>query len=143
MMIDSQQLFSNEQVLTASTASTNVIDLGVSRDIGRGEPMAIVVVANVSADAASGNETYQVNVQTDDNEAFSSATTLTQNPIDRDDLIAGSRHVIPLGFKNERYLRLNYALGGTTPSVTLTAFLQPMSMIASEDKVYQTSITIS
>ena len=36
---------------------------------------------------------------------------------------------IPLPNTNERYIRLNYTLGGTTPTVTLSAHLAPLSMV--------------
>jgi hypothetical protein len=35
---------------------------------------------------------------------------------------------VPQGALNERYIRLNYTLGGTSPSVTVKAFLQPVNM---------------
>ena len=39
MIIDSQQAFADGQVLTSTAVSTNIIDLGVARNIGAGEPM--------------------------------------------------------------------------------------------------------
>lgn len=130
MFLDKQQQFSDAQALTATAVSTNVIDLGVDRDIGKGEPMAIVVTVGVAADFTSANETYQFVVQTDNDEAFGSITTHVQTAaINGDELTAGSKVVIPLGHTNERYLRMNYVLAGTTPSVTIDAYLQPMSMI--------------
>jgi len=122
-IIDAQLEFSKAQALTATAASTNQIDLGAARDVGSGEPMYVVVTVDVSADHTTGDETYQIDVQQDDNSSFSSATTLLSKVITSTDLTAGSLHVIPLPQNTEQYLRLNYTLGGTTPSVTLNAYL--------------------
>lgn len=130
MHLDSQLQFSDAQALTATAVSTNVVDLSEDRDIGKGEPMAVVVSVGVAADYTTTDETYQFAIQTDDNEGFSSPTVITQTAaINGDELTAGTLVVIPLGYTNERYLRINNVLAGTTPSVTIDAYLQPMSMI--------------
>jgi len=129
MFIDAQNLFSDSQALTATAASTNLIDLGVDRDIGVGEPLAVVLTVEVAADATTGNETYQVDVETDDNSSFSSASVIARRIPTAAELALGTVMVIPLPNTNERYLRLNYTLGGTTPTVTLSAHLAPLSMV--------------
>lgn len=130
MNLDSQLRFSDAQALTATAVSTNVVDLSEDRDIGKGEPMAVVVSVGVAADFTTGDETYQFAIQTDDNEGFASPTVVTQTAaINGNELAAGALVVIPLGYTNEQYLRVNNILAGTTPSVTIDAYLQPMSMI--------------
>ena len=44
MYTDAQNLFSDAQALTVTADSTNVIDLGVDRNVGQGEPLAVVIV---------------------------------------------------------------------------------------------------
>lgn len=130
MFLDSLLQFSNAQALTATAVSTNVVDLSEDRDIGIGEPMAAVVTVGVTADYTTTDETYTFTVQTDDNDSFSSATTVVASAaIPGNQLTAGAKVVLPLTFSNERYLRVNYTLAGTTPSVTVDAFLQPLRMI--------------
>lgn len=129
MYVDSQNLFSDSQALTATAASTNLIDLGVDRDIGVGEPLAVVLTVEVAADATTGNETYQVDVETDDNSSFSSASVIARRIPTAAELALGTVMTIPLPNTNERYIRLNYTLGGTTPTVTLSAHLAPLSMV--------------
>lgn len=129
MFIDAQNLFSDSQALTATAASTNLIDLGVDRDIGVGEPLAVVLTVEVAADATTGNETYQVDVETDDNSSFSSASVIARRIPTAAELALGTVMTIPLPNTNERYIRLNYTLGGTTPTVTLSAHLAPLSMV--------------
>ena len=59
---------------------------------------------------------------------------------DADLLVAGYRVVIPIPpttlSESEQYIGVRYTLAGTTPSVTVTAHLQPMSMIDSNDVYY-------
>lgn len=133
MILDAQLQFCDSQAVTADAASANVIDLGVGRRIFKGEPMAVLLLVEVAADGTTGDETYEVEVQTDDNSAFSSAAEVCAMAIPRARLTAGSKHVIPVppGVALERYLRLNFDVGGTTPSITVSAFLQPLNMIES------------
>lgn len=144
MYLDAQQLLSDAQALTATAASTNIIDLGSDRNLGVGEPMCVVINVDVAADFTSANETYQFDVETDDNASFSSATVIGRRIIAASLLTAGSRHVIglPADFSAERYLRVNYTLGGTTPTITVTTHLQPQNMVQAES-VYADNITIS
>lgn len=118
MYIDSLLEFSRAQALSATGASQNVIDLGSDRDIGPGRPLWIVVA--FKADAVADG-TYQIDLQTDDNVGFASPTVIAS--VSPSAPKAGQRVVIGMPFNNERYLRLNYTLGGTSPSMTVDAFL--------------------
>lgn len=146
MIIDRVQQFSDAQALSGAgnTASTDVLDLSEARRIFEGEPMIVVLHVDVAADAGDGDETYQFDVQTDDNSSFTSATTLASRAIARASLTAGSRHTIPIPMEAavEQYLRLYYTLGGTTPSITVTAHLMPLSLVQKE-RIYPDNITIS
>lgn len=130
MFLDSQGQFSDGQALNATAASTNLIDTGVDGNIGIGEAMAVLLVLDVAADDTNSDETYSVALQTDDNSSFSSATQIGSATITRGDA-AGTKYVIPIPADQtaERYLRLNYTLGGTTPTVTVTATLIQQSNI--------------
>lgn len=143
MYVDAQALFSDAQALTATAASTNLVDLGFDGNVGIGEPMAVLLVLDVAADDTTGDETYSVALQTDTVEAFSSATQIGSATITRGDA-AGSKYVIPIPADTsaEQFLRLNYTLGGTTPTVTVTAFMIPQSMLQNE-VVYPDGFTIS
>lgn len=131
MLIDSQLLFSDAQALTATAASTNLIDHGSDRNIGVGEPLVAVITVDVAL--AGTTPTFQVTVQTDDNAAFSSAASVAQS-LQYSALAAGAKVVVPLppDTSPERFTRLNYTLGGTTPTITVTASLMPMNMIQAE-----------
>lgn len=126
MFLDSKQAFADGQALTATAVSTNIIDLGVDRDIGTGESMAVVVSSSV--DAGGTTPTLQVAVQTDNAENMSGLTTIaTSQAIGG--LLAGEKIVVPIGNINSRYLRLNFITTGTSPTHTIDAYLQPYSMV--------------
>ncbi len=143
MILDAQLMFSDAQAITADAASTNIIDLGSVRQIAVGTPMAVLVGGDVSADITTTDETYSVNIQTDDNAAFSSPTTVSTNVITAANLAAGAKHIISVPQAGmERYMRVYYDVGGTTPTVTLTAFLAPLDFIGNNG-LYADAITIS
>lgn len=135
MFIDKELLLSDAQALTATADSTNVIDLGSDRDIGRGEPQALFITVDTAA-ASTASGTYQFQLETSAAEAMTSSVIIADATIAEADLTAASRHVIPLGITNLRYLQGVYTLGGTDPTVQITACVQPMCMLATEDVTY-------
>ena len=132
MIFSAEQLFSDDQAITATAASTNVIDLGATgtvlnapndlkRDLGKGTPIPILI--QVTEDFATLTS-LTVSVQTDDDENFGTATTVLSSPaVPVADLVEGYKFPIiwvPIGV-NKRYLRLNYTVAGsnaTTGKVT-------------------------
>lgn len=150
MILDSQHTLSDAQALTVTAVSTNIIDLGVDRNLGIGEPMCVLITVDVTADATTGDETYQFDIETDDNSGFASPLILARRivsalpNIPRATLAAGFKLAIPIPNDTtaERFIRLNYTLGGTTPIITVTAQLQPMSMVQA-DAVFAKGYTIS
>lgn len=120
-IIDKSLEFSDGQALTATAASTDTIDFGSDRSMSSGDPLYVVVNVKV---APVGTGTYSVQIQTDDNSAFSSATTVATLTIPAT-AVAGQTFTAMLPIGNERHVRLNYVLGGTNPAVTLNAYLSP------------------
>lgn len=142
MILDAQLQFSDDQALTATAVSTNVIDLGADRNIGLGtEGLSVMVISKVAM--AGTSPTLAVTVQTDDNSAFSSAATVTTSAT-LTAFAAGTKLVLPIpaDLSTERYLRLNFTMGGTTPTVTVDAFLHPTSLIENQ-AYYADAISIT
>ncbi len=130
MILDTENLFSDDQALTVTAVSTNVIDLTAAgtppnsnaliRDIGPGEPIDILIQLTVASGGTS--PTLIVTLEKDTGEAFPSATvvatsaTLTGGAVgDR----LSIRYMPDL--TDERFIRLNYTLGGTNPTYTVTS----------------------
>ena len=114
MLLDQQALFSAAQAITATAASTNVIDTGSNKDVGKyGDiPLLIQVVESFNTLTS-----LTVTVQTDDNSAFSSATDVLSLTIPLASLVQGYKSpVITLPMKLGRYIRLNYTVTGTAPT---------------------------
>lgn len=131
MILSKEHLFSDGQVVTSDAASTNVIDLGapgtplgapvaVSRDLGKGRPIPIVI--QLDADGGGTNPTLDVDLEVDTVENFASPKVVAS----AQQIAGGSAgdrvtiFYLPEG-TDQRYMRLSYNTGGTTPSYTITA----------------------
>lgn len=123
MRLDSQAIFSDAQEITASAASTNVVEIskpnGKLSEVAFGHdiPLLIQVVEDFA-----GLTSLKVGVQTSDNEAFSSPETLVESTLLLADLKAGKKFPIksvPAG--NKGYMRLYYTVAGTATAGKITA----------------------
>jgi len=157
MILDGQLEFSDGQALTATAVGTNVIDLSVDRSIGNGEPMAVVVTIDVAADQTTGDEDYTFEVEYASDAAQTTGRQLIGRRVyesgtptapaqDADLLVVGYKVIIPIPptdlSESERYIGVRYTLAGTSPSVTVSAYLQPQSMIDATND-YATGYSIS
>lgn len=144
MFLDAQHQFSDSQAVSATALATNVIDLSADRSIGSGEPMGVVINVEVAADQTTGDEDYQFDVEYASDAGITTARKLVGRRIfesgtptapaeDADLLVAGFKFVIPVPpaalSESERFLGLRYTLAGTTPTITVSAHLQPLSML--------------
>ena len=137
MIFSMQQLFSDDQAITASADSTNVIDLGVPgtpyggkaplhQDIGKGAE--IPILAQVTEDmTAAGAATLVINVSTGATTALGT-TIASVGPIAVADLVAGYQMAIQVlpNQITERYLGLEYVVatgpmtaGNITAGITM------------------------
>lgn len=122
-IMDRTNLFSDGQAITATAASTNVIDLGAygitsPRDIGIGTQIPVVTAVTQSFNNLTS---LTISFENDDNAAFSSATTVwTSVPYTLAQLQSGAKYLLPdylpAGI-NERYLRVKYTVAGTAPTL--------------------------
>ena len=122
MYVDSRLEFSVAQALTATADSTNVIDLSADTDVGAGEPLWLVLQVDVATDFTTGDETYTIVLETDDNAAMTSSEVLLSFTL-VGAVAAGTRVVHAVPFTNQRFLQVLYTLAGTTPTATLSAWL--------------------
>ena len=128
MIMDATLQLSNAQPVTADTASTNTIDLGatgsaygaaapLTRDIGKGLGVPLLVTVT---ETFNNLTSMNILIQTDDNVAFTSPTTVFRSPeYLLADLVMGKKYLLPDSFPvdtNERYVRLFYDITGTAPT---------------------------
>jgi NAD(P)-dependent dehydrogenase (short-subunit alcohol dehydrogenase family) len=145
MILDSQLLLSDAQAITADAVSTNTVDTGAAgNDISIGEQLVVAIQVDVTADFTTGDEVYVFEAIQSAAANLGSPDILVSRAILASDLTAGSIHYLPIpaGSKTKRYLGLNYNVGGTTPSITCTAFIQPANQVQAF-KPYADGFTIS
>lgn len=109
MFIDKLLQVSNEQAVTASAASTDVIDFGQTNPnsgLNRNTTMAITVDESATA---AGAATVAFSIQDSaDNSTF--ADVAVTGVIAKADIAAGKQFLIPMPVKHRRYLRVYYTV---------------------------------
>ena len=120
MMLDDQLTVSRSQVVTATGNSTDYIDMGAARSLGAGQE--VVPMLDITAVSGTAPTLTAALVGADD-AAFSlnKITIDTVTPT----LVSGT----PNGFVRmtarahlpKRFYRFEYTVGGTAPSITLSA----------------------
>lgn len=128
MIFDRTLLFSDEQAITATAASTNIVDLGATgtiygyssamvRELGYGNDANIYVGVTESFNNLTS---LTISIETDDNSSFSSATTVWTSPAyTLAQLAVRAKYLLPDELPagvNERYVRLKYTVAGTAPT---------------------------
>lgn len=124
MFIDRQNTFSKRQALTATAASTDIIDLGVDRNIGPANIRLRVQVEEALVSA--GATTLVAALETDDNAGFASPVVLVQTGVvPKATLVAGYIALdVTVPSRTERYLRMNYTVAtGPFTGGSISAFL--------------------
>lgn len=140
MLLDSLCKFSDGQAPTqgATTYSTYSMDLGdvtPKREVGAGEPLAVVISVGVLANVAADTFTFSVVSSTSGTDLSTSVKDVCSRLIAGALLTAGSQHVlvIPPGAVTQRYIGMRYVLGASD-TVTIDADLVPLSMVPSQTK---------
>ena len=112
MILDKQNLFSEDQAVTATADSTNIIDLGDDLDLGLSS--VIETFVQVTTDFATLTS-LTVSLVTSADEAFSSPVTLVSSAaIAAADLVAGKQFSLrALPHDTDRYVKLTYTVGGS------------------------------
>lgn len=143
MILDKLLMFSEAQAVTATAASTDVIDLsplkGTRRDIGVGEPLEFWTTVNTSATAA-GAATLNVQLQTSaDNSTW--VTLYDSGTLALASLTAGKRILstkVPAGVL--KYLRVNYVVA--TGPLTAGAFTSGINLDVDANTFYASGFTV-
>ena len=113
MILDEQGLFSNNQKVTGSVASENILDLG-KREISFGTPVELFVQI---AEDFNNLTSLDIKVQTSTDEDFETSIDLIEQTMMLEELKKGevaSIKFLPKG--NLGYMRLFYFVTGTNPT---------------------------
>ncbi len=113
MILDEQGLFSNNQKITATCVSENILDLG-KREVSFGTPIDIFIQVGEDFNSLTS---LTIKVQTSQTENFASAVDLISQTMTLDELKKGAVSTIkflPKG--NLGYMRLSYTVDGTEPT---------------------------
>jgi len=128
MIMDRTGLLSDGQAITASAASTNIIDLGatgtpygssvaLTRDIGNAEVPLVVTVTESFNNLTS----LSIQIQTSVDAAFTSPVVAYQSPTyTLAQLATSAKYLLPDDFPvgtSQRYVRLFYTVVGTAPTL--------------------------
>lgn len=125
MILSAQQIFSDDQAITASADSTNVIDLGVAgtpygaaaalnNDKGKGNKVPILIQVT---EAFNTLTSLEIKISTGATTAL--GTTVISKVVPLADLVLGYQFpvdVLPDGI-DERYLGIEYVVVGTAPTL--------------------------
>lgn len=127
MITDATTLFSDSQAITATAASTNVVDLGatgtpagssvaLSRDIGKSGEVPLLVEVT---EAFNNLTSLAIAVQVATDAAFTSPVEVATRTYLLAELTLGKRLSFPAEFPegtNLRYVRIRYTVTGTAPT---------------------------
>lgn len=122
MLFDKQSLFSDNQAITATAVSENVVCLakGPLKDVALGNPLPLAILVT---EAFAGLTNLTVTIETATDKEFSDATVLaTTGAIAAADLVAG--YTFPINFipkGNKGYMRAKYTVSGTATAGKITA----------------------
>jgi len=127
MIFSAQQIFSDDQAITATAISTNVIDTGVrdtpyggkaalTGDLGKGNGIPILIQVTTALSNAADDGTVTFTIETSAAAALTSSTVLySSGAIAEADLVAGYQIPVQI-LPNQctgRYLGIRYTVGGT------------------------------
>ena len=148
MVTDRNLLLADAQAITADAATTDTIALGkTGLDVAIGETLALVFQVDVAADYTTGDETYAFEVRTATNaNGTTGAVTLSKSAaLAGNTLPVGKRIVLPIPPQAISATATHLAgfvdVTGTTPTITVTAFVLPLSMVQG-DVYYASGYTV-
>jgi hypothetical protein len=119
MILDVENLYSDDQAITTTADSTNVIDLGVPNR-GPGNPLLIDILVTTTF---AGGTSITIDLETDSAEGFGTLSTVASTQaIALATLVAGYRFSIQFAPDlMKRYSRLEYTVSGTMSAGNITA----------------------
>ncbi len=125
-ILSAQEIYSDQQAITATAASTNVIDFGTpgtwvhaTTPIVDDKGVSMICLGIQVTEDFDALTSLDITFETDDNAAFSSTKVIYTENILLADLVAGKKTAIrTIPFNTlEQYTRINYTVNGSNPTV--------------------------
>jgi len=128
-LIDNALRLGTAQAFSASGATTDYWDNSKARNLGDGEPLCMVFT--ITTALAGTTPTCSFAIQSDSSTGFGSAVTHETVAPAAALQVAGAQFALPIppGVSISQYVRGYLTLGGTTPTVSVTTDIVPMSMV--------------
>jgi len=133
--VDFQNILAKAQDFTESGSTTSFLDCSQKRNLGSGDPMALVFIITTAADTSDPAEQYTFALQSDSDPAFGTAVTEAELTPDPATLIVGNRVIFPIPPSGDRYYRGYVTLAGSDadpgpqtifPSVSASCYVTPL-----------------
>lgn len=146
MILDSTNLFSNQQAVTATANSTNVIDLTTARDLGPGREANVFIAVTQDA-AAAGAATVQFALVAADSAdlATNPVVLLQTDAVGKAALTAGTqvlRAAVPTSRSHgKRYLGITYTVA--TGPLTAGKFTAGLALDLQANIAYPEALNVS
>ena len=134
MITDLLLKYSDSQVLTASGLSTSQADHQSDRNLGVGQDLCVLIELPIAPKSSAGNETYTAQFVTSSTDATLVTNTGLATVTIPAASVAGAKFVIPIAADGsvKRYTGVYYTLGGTNPSLTVTATMLPTELLQND-----------
>lgn len=120
MFIDKNLQVSNAQAVTASAASTDLINYGQANPNSGLDDRSSMVFTTDTAATAAGAATVVFSIQDCDTEGGTYVDVVASGAIPKDSLVAGYQHILPMPTKHRQYVRGYYTVA--TGPLTAGAF---------------------
>lgn len=125
-ILSAQEIYSDQQAITATAASTNVIDFGTpgtwvhaTTPLVDDKGVSMICLGIQVTEDFDALTSLDITFETDDNAAFSSTKVIYTENILLADLVAGKKTAVrTIPFNTlEQYTRTNYTVNGSNPTV--------------------------
>jgi len=139
-MLDKNLFFDENAEQLTTAGSTNVVDLNDIRNIAAGQPVYVESLVRTAMTDASSDSTMTLTVETDDNAAFSSPTSLQTIGTFAATSAAGTKLSVALAITDsyQRYIRVKYTVANG--NLTTGKFSTYLTLMPSVNTIYADGI---
>ena len=139
-MLDKNLFFDENAEQLTTAGSTNVVDLNDVRNIAAGQPVYVESLVRTAMTDASSDSTMTLTVETDDNAAFSSPTSLQTIGTFSATSSAGTKLSVALAITDsyQRYIRVKYTVANG--NLTTGKFSTYLTLMPSVNTIYADGI---